>query len=187
MASELKMLTLRCLSRTAVRCLPVIGLLAAAVITAQGTPAASPSADDASPSADSPASGHRLVDRWALGGEGGWDYPTVDSAAHRLYLSRATRVAVIDTRTGKAVGEVLDTPGVHGIAVAADFHRGYASAGKANAVRVFDLDTLRPIDSIPVGAHPDAILYDPAVREVVALNGEDNSASVIDAARNKVI
>jgi hypothetical protein len=156
MASDFNLLMLRHLSSPARRYIPVIGLLAAAVIQAQGTPA-SPSAGDASPSAAKPASEHRLVDRWALGGEGGWDYPTVDSAAHRLYLSRATRVAVIDTRTGKAVGEVSDTPGVHGIAVAADFHRGYASAGKANAVRVFDLDTLRPIDSIPVGAHPDAI------------------------------
>jgi DNA-binding beta-propeller fold protein YncE len=185
MASEFSMSMLRHLSRAALRCIPVIGLLAAAVIKAQSTPVASPSAGDASPTR--PASGHRLVDRWALGGEGGWDYPTVDSAAHRLYLSRATRVAVIDTRTGKAVGEVPDTPGVHGIAVAADFHRGYASAGKANAVRVFDLETLRPIDSIPVGAHPDAIVYDPEIHEIVALNGEDNSASVIDAAKNKVI
>ena len=98
MASELKILTVRHLFRAAARCLPVIGLLAAAVIKAQGTPAASRPAGDASPSADMPASGHRLVDRWALGGEGGWDYPTVDSAAHRLYLSRATHVAVIDTR-----------------------------------------------------------------------------------------
>jgi DNA-binding beta-propeller fold protein YncE len=187
MASEFNMLMLRHLSRTALRLIPVIGLLAAAVIKAQGTPVASPSAGDVSASAVKPASDHRLVDRWALGGDGGWDYPTVDSDAHRLYLSRATYVAVIDTRTGKSVGEVPDTPGVHGIAVAADLHRGYASAGKANAVRVFDLDTLRPIDSIPVGAHPDAIVYDPQVHEVVALNGEDNSASVIDAAKNKVI
>jgi hypothetical protein len=175
------------LPRAAVRCIPAIGLLAAALIEAQGAPATSPSAGGAAPGADGPASGYRVVDRWALGGEAGWDYPTVDSAAHRLYLSRATHVAVIDTRTGKSVGDVPDVPGVHGIAVAADFHRGYASAGKANAVRVFDLETLRPIDSIPVGAHPDAIVYDPQVHEVVALNGEDNSASVIDAAKNKVI
>jgi len=187
MASEFNMLMLRDLSGAVLRYIPVIGLLAAAVLQAQGTPVASPSAADASPSVAKPAPEHRLVDRWALGGEGGWDYPTVDSAAHRLYLSRATRVAVIDTRTGKAVGEVLDTPGVHGIAVAADFHRGYASAGKANAVRVFDLDTLRPIDSIPVGAHPDAILYDSESHEVVTLNGEDNSASVIDVGKDKVI
>jgi DNA-binding beta-propeller fold protein YncE len=162
-ASEFKMLALHRLSRAALCCLPLIGLLAA------------------------PASGQRLVDRWALGGEGGWDYPTVDSAAHRLYLSRADHVAVIDTRTGKWLGDVPDIPGVHGIAIAADFHRGYATAGKANAVRVFDLDTLQPIDSIAVGAHPDAILYDSEVHEVVALNGEDDSASVIDAARNKVV
>jgi hypothetical protein len=120
MAIDLKMLTTRHLSRAAARRLPVIGLLAAAGFKAQGTPAASPPAGEASPSADRPASGHRLVDRWALGGEGGWDYPTVDSAAHRLYLSRATHVAVIDTRTGQSVGDVPDTPGVHGIAIAAE-------------------------------------------------------------------
>jgi DNA-binding beta-propeller fold protein YncE len=170
------------LPRAAARCIPVIGLLAAAVIEAQSTPAASPAAGDASP-----ASSHRVVDRWALGGEGGWDYPTVDSAAHRLYLSRATHVAVIDLGSGKSVGDVPDVPGAHGIAVAADFHRGYASAGKANAVRVFDLETLQPIDSIAVGTHPDAIVYDPQVHEIVALNGEDNSASLIDAAKNRVI
>ena len=98
------MLMLRDLSGAVLRYIPVIGLLAAAVLQAQGTPVASPSAADASPSVAKPASEHRLVDRWALGGEGGWDYPTVDSTAHRLYLSRATRVAVIDTRTGKSVG-----------------------------------------------------------------------------------
>jgi DNA-binding beta-propeller fold protein YncE len=187
MAIEFYLLVLRHLFRAAVRRIPIAGLIVAAVVKAQGAPAASPAASDASPNAAKAAAEHRLVDRWALGGEGGWDYPTVDSAAHRLYLSRATYVAVIDTRTGKSVGEVPDTPGVHGIAVAADFHRGYASAGKANAVRVFDLETLQPIGSIPVGAHPDAILYDPRVHQVVVLNGDDNSASVIDAAKNKVI
>jgi DNA-binding beta-propeller fold protein YncE len=183
--SEFNMSMRHRLSRAALRCIPA--LLAAAVIEAQGAPIASPAAGAASPSPDRPAAGHRIVDRWALGGDGGWDYPTVDSAAHRLYLSRATHVAVIDLRSGKSVGDVADVPGAHGIAVAADFHRGYASAGKANAVRVFDLDSLQPIVSIAVGAHPDAIVYDPQIHEIVALNGEDNSASVIDAAKNKVI
>ena len=170
-------------SRAAVRCL--IGLLAAALAGAQDASAAPPAAG--SPAADRPAWAPRLVERWTLGGEGGWDYPTVDSAAHRLYLSRETHVAVIDTRTGEPAGDVPDTPGVHGIAIAADFQRGYASAGKANAVQVFDLDTLREIVSIPVGARPDAILYDPKRRVIVALNSEDSSASVIDAAKNEVI
>jgi len=133
------------------------------------------------------SAGYRLADRWPLGGDGGWDYPTADPARHRLYLSRATHVAVIDTRTGKPSGEVPDTPGVHGIALAADLRRGYASAGKADAVVVFDLDSLRPIASIAVGPRPDAILYDPATREIVALNGGGGSASVIDTAKNEVI
>jgi DNA-binding beta-propeller fold protein YncE len=178
MASGFKMLTLRCLSRAAVRCLPIVGMLAAAAF---------PAAADASPGADTPAGDHRVIDRWALGGEGGWDYPTVDSAAHRLYLSRGTHVAVIDTRTGRPVGDVTDTPGVHGIAIAAELRRGYATAGKADAVMVFDLKTLHEVGSIPVGAHPDAIVYDPRTREVVALDGAGGSASVIDAAKNTVV
>jgi DNA-binding beta-propeller fold protein YncE len=150
------------------RCLPAIVLFAAALVNAQ-------------------SAGYRLADRWPIGGDGGWDYPTADPAAHRLYLSRTTHVAVIDTRTGKPSGDVPDTPGVHGIALAADLRRGYASAGKADAVVVFDLDSLRPTASIAVGARPDAILYDPATHEIVALNGGGDSASVIDAAKNEVI
>lgn len=156
--------------RAAARCLPVIGLFAAALVNAQGA-----------------AADYRVVDRWPLGGDGGWDYPTVDPAAHRLYLSRATHVAVIDTRTGKPIGDVPGTPGVHGIAIAADLKRGYASDGRADAVTVFELETLRPIANIPVGAKPDAILYDPGTREVVALDGDDDSATIIDAASNTVI
>ncbi len=170
MASKLKISTVHRRRHAARHCLLVIGLMAAAAA-----------------SAGEPAAGHRLVDRWALGGEGGWDYPTVDSAAHRLYLSRASHVAVIDIRTGEPVGNIPDTPGVHGIAIAADLHRGYASAGSANAVKVFDIATLQPLGSIPVGTHPDAILYDPKFHEIVALNGEDDSASIIDAAQDKVI
>jgi DNA-binding beta-propeller fold protein YncE len=183
MASQLKMSMLPSLAAWC--CIPLLGLLAAATIAAEEPSVAATSYAPTSSAQAVPD--HRLIDRWALGGEGGWDYPTVDAGAHRLYLSRATHVTVLDTRTGKPVGDIPDTPGVHGIAIAADFHRGYASAGKANAVRVFDLDTLRPLDSIPVGAHPDAILYDSQVHEVVALNGEDDSASIIDVAKNKVI
>jgi DNA-binding beta-propeller fold protein YncE len=141
----------------------------------------------AAASVNAQSAGYRLADRWPLAGDGGWDYLTADPVAHRLYLSRATHVEVIDTRTGKSSGDVPDTPGVHGIALAPELKRGYASAGKANAVVVFDLDTLRPTASIAVGAKPDAIVYDPRSREVVALNGEDNSASVIDTAKNEVI
>jgi YVTN family beta-propeller protein len=128
-----------------------------------------------------------IAEIWALGGDGEWDYPTVDAAAHLLYLSRATHVAVVDTTTGKIVGDIPDTPGVHGIALAPEFGRGFISAGKSNQVRVFDLRTRQVTASIEVGSKPDAILYDPHTRRIVAFNGHSNSASVIDAADNTVV
>lgn len=62
-------------------------------------------------------SGYQVIKRLKVSGEGGWDYPTVDGAARRLYVSRSTHVMVIDLDTGKVVGDIPDTPWVHGIAV----------------------------------------------------------------------
>ncbi len=130
---------------------------------------------------------YSVAEQWALPGDGGWDYPSVDSAAHLLYLSRATHVAIIDTVSGKTVGDIADTPGVHGIALAADLKRGYISAGITNRVKVFDLRTRKGIADIAVGAKPDAILYDPHTHRVVAFNGRSDNASVIDTGTNTVM
>src|SRR5579859_2878111 len=78
----------------------------------------------------------------AIGGEGGWDYLSVDSAAHRLYVTHGTKVVVVDTQAGKVAGEIADTPGVHGFAIAADLGRGFASNGRENKVSIVDLKTL---------------------------------------------
>jgi len=133
------------------------------------------------------AAPYSVETKWVLGGDGGWDYPSVDAAAHLLYLSRATHVAIVDTTTGKIVGDIADTPGVHGIALAPDLGRGFISVGKANQVKVFDLRTRAVIANIAVGSKPDAILYDPHTRRVVAFNGHSDSASVIDSAANTVV
>ena len=109
--------------------------------------------------------------KWPLPGEGGWDYPSIDSERHLLYLSRATHVSVVDTKTGAAVAEIGDTPGVHGIALAGDLGRGFISVGKADRVKVFDLATRAVIADIDVGMKPDAILYDPFSHQVFAFNG----------------
>ncbi len=130
---------------------------------------------------------YSVAEKWALPGDGGWDYPSVDPAAHLLYLSRATHVAIVDVASGKIVGDITDTPGVHGIALAADLGRGFISAGVTNRVKVFDLRTREAIESIAVGAKPDAILYDPYTHRVVAFNGRGDSASVIDTATNTVV
>jgi len=133
-----------------------------------------------------PASYHQ-VKRIAVGGDGGWDYLTVDSAAHILYVGRSTRTIAIDVVKGVVAGEVANTPGVHGIALAPKLHRGFTSNGKDNTVTVFDLKTYKEIARVPVGTNPDAILFDPASNRVFTMNGGSNDATAIDAASLKVV
>jgi YVTN family beta-propeller protein len=128
-----------------------------------------------------------LAARLPIGDDSGWDYPSVDADAHLLYLSRATHVAVMDTQTGRVVGDIADTPGVHGIALATALGRGFISVGKANQVAVFDLKSRNIITRIDVGTKPDAILYDSATRKVFAFNGHSHDVSVIDAVAGKVV
>ena len=122
-----------------------------------------------------------------IGGEGGWDYLTVDPAAHRLYVSHATHVVVVDTQANKVVGDIPDTPGVHGVAIAADLGKGFVSNGRENKSSMFDLKTLNLIQKIDTGENPDAILYEPAKKEIYTMNGRGKSATVIDAATGKVV
>lgn len=121
-----------------------------------------------------------------IGGEGGWDYLTVDNAAGRLYVSHATKVEVIDLETGKPIGEIPDTPGVHGIAIASKLGRGFISAGRANSVTVFDLKTLQTVGHVKTGDNPDAILYEPVSGRVFTFNGRSKNATAFDAVTGKV-
>ena len=122
-----------------------------------------------------------------VGGEGGWDYLSIDAAAHRLYVSHATHVVVVDTQAGKVVGDIPDTPGVHGVAIAADLGKGFSSNGRENKASMFDLKTLKLIQKIDTGENPDAILYEPARKEIYTMNGRGKSATVIDAQTGKVV
>ena len=133
------------------------------------------------------ASGYHVVQTWKVGGDGGWDYLKIDSQARRLYISRATRVLVIDADSGKSVGEIPDTPGVHGIALAPEFSKGFTSNGRENTVNVFDLTTLKVLNKIKVGARPDAIIYDPATKRVFTFNAGSQDATAIDAAKGEVV
>lgn len=137
---------------------------------------------------DQPVGAYHLSDRWKPGGTGGWDYLSVDSDARRLYISRSDRVVVLDIDSGKSVGEIPGTKGVHGVAIALDLGMGYTSNGRANTVTVFDLKTLQVSAEIDVGGqNPDAILYDPATRRVFTFNGRSANATAIDAASRKVV
>jgi len=121
-----------------------------------------------------------------IGGEGGWDYVAADPAAKRLYVSHGTKVVVVDTERGAVAGEIADTPGVHGIAVAPDLGKAFVSAGRANSVSIVDAKTLQTTAKVATGENPDAILYEPARHEVYAFNGRSSSATVIDAASGAV-
>jgi len=123
----------------------------------------------------------------AVGGEGGWDYASVDAPAHRLYVSHSTKVVVIDTVANKVVGEIPDTPGVHGFAIAADLGRGFASNGRENKASIIDLKTLKLIQKVDTGENPDSILYEPGRKEVYTMNGRGKSSTVFDAQTGKVI
>ena len=122
-----------------------------------------------------------------IGGEGGWDYLSVDAPSRRLYVSHATKVIVIDTDKDEVVGQITGTPGVHGIALASSLHRGFSSNGRENNVSVIDLGTLKTTMKVETGANPDCIIYEPGRQEVYAFNGRGNSTTVIDAATGKVV
>ncbi len=122
-----------------------------------------------------------------LGGEGGWDYLTFDGSHRRLFITRATHVMVVDPESGREVGNIPDTPGVHGVALAPELGRGFTSNGKGDTVSIFDLNSLKAIGTVKVGKGPDAIVYDPASKRVFTFNGESNDVTAVDAASGNVV
>jgi len=131
--------------------------------------------------------GYKVTGKIPVAGEGGWDYLVVDADARRLYLSHSTHVVVYDVDSHAVVGDIPDTQGVHGIALAPELGRGFVSSGRANSVTIFDLKTLKTIATVPAGTNPDAILYDGVSKHVFAFNGRSKDATVIDAADGKVL
>src|SRR5712691_4410806 len=129
--------------------------------------------------------GYHLLGQIKIGGEGGWDYLTVDGAARRLYVSHNTHVVVVDIDAGKVVGDIPDTPGVHGIAIAPELNRGFTSNGRSNNVTIFDLKTLKAIGQVPTGENPDSIRYDAVSGRVFTFNGRSNNSTAIDAKTGK--
>lgn len=131
--------------------------------------------------------GYKVINTYKIGGEGGWDYLIADAATRRLYISRATHVIVLDLDSGKSVGDIADTPGVHGIALAPELGRGFTSNGREGTVSIFDLKTLATSSKVKVGDNPDAILYDPATKRVFTFNGRSQDATAIDATNGTVL
>lgn len=124
---------------------------------------------------------YHLLKEISVGGEGGWDYLSVDSNARLLYVTHSSKVVVIDMDQEKVVGEVPDTSGVHGFALAPDLGLGFASNGRESSASIVNLKTRKTISKVETGENPDAILYVPTTKEVYAFNGRGHSATVFDA------
>jgi len=139
------------------------------------------------PAALAGPSGYYLLKTIKLGGDGGWDYITFDSDSHRLYISRATKVVVLDVDSEQVVGEIPNTQGVHGIALAMDLGKGFVSDGRTNDVTIFDMKTLKTLGTAATGQNPDAIVYDPGTKRVFTMNGRSNNATAIDAVAGKAL
>ena len=135
-----------------------------------------------------PAVNYHLARTVVLGGDGGWDYLTYDAAGKRLFITRGTRVMVVDPVAGKAIGEIANTPGVHGVALAQDQGKGFTSNGRDNSVSVFDLKTLQITATVPIDAkNPDAIVYEPASKRVFTGNGSSQNVTALDTVTNAVV
>src|SRR6476620_657453 len=130
---------------------------------------------------------YKFLSEIPIGGEGGWDILTIDSAAKRLYVSHSTKVVVVDLEKNAVAGEITDTPGVHGFIPIPELQRGFTTNGKENKASVVDLATLKTISQVDTGATPDAFAYDAKRGEVYIFNHSGGSATVIDAKNAKVV
>jgi len=130
---------------------------------------------------------YQLLKTIPVGGEGGWDYLSVDSAGRRLYLSHTSKAVVIDLDKEVVVGEIADTPGIHGVAIAPKLGRAFTTNGRENKVSIVDLKTLKTLSKVATGENPDAIYYEPLREEVYSFNGRSKDATVIDAKTGQVV
>ena len=133
------------------------------------------------------ANEYKLIKEIPISGEGGWDYLSIDPKARHLYVTHANKVVVVDLNSDSIAGEIADTPGVHGFAIAPELGRGFSSNGKENKVSIVDLKTNGTIAKVETGEVPDAILDEPERGEIYAFNGKGQSATVIDAKSRKVV
>jgi YVTN family beta-propeller protein len=129
----------------------------------------------------------KVTSQVKLGGDGGWDYLAYDKAGHRLFITRGNHVMVVEARTLKLNADIPDLSGIHDVALAQEFNRGFISNGGDNTVTVFDLKTLKKLDSVKVGERPDAILYEPFSKHVFTFNARGKDSSAIDAATGKMM
>lgn len=130
--------------------------------------------------------GYHLANKYKLGGTGGWDYLAIDASKHRLFISRGNRVMVVNTDNGSLIGEIPGIGRSHGIALAPEFNKGFATDG-SGSVLVFDYTTLKKLDTVKTDKDCDGIIYDPSSKRVFTMNGDANTSTVLDASTGKVL
>ena len=133
------------------------------------------------------AEGFKVIGKIKIGGTGGWDYVAVDPDANRVYASHATLVEVVDLKAGKVVGQITQLHGVHGVAVAPEFGKGFITNGQSNSVTIFDLKTLAKVGEPQTGQNPDSVCFEPKTKHIFTFNGRSNDSTAIDPKTNEVI
>jgi YVTN family beta-propeller protein len=133
------------------------------------------------------AEGYKVLSKIKIGGTGGWDYVAVDPNTNRVYASHATLVEVVDTTTDKVVGQITQLHGVHGVAVAPEFGKGFITNGQSNSVTIFDLKTLAKVGEPQTGQNPDSVCFEPTTKHIFTFNGKSNDSTAIDPKTNEVI
>lgn len=131
--------------------------------------------------------GFKVVSKIKIGGTGGWDYVAVDPNAGRVYASHATLVEVVDPKAGKVIGQITQLHGVHGIAVAPEFGKGFITNGQSNSVTIFDLKTLAKVGEPQTGQNPDSVCFEPSTKRIFTFNGRSSDTTAIDPKNNEVI
>src|ERR1700733_10582406 len=133
------------------------------------------------------AEGYKVLTKIKIGGTGGWDYVAVDPNTDRVYASHGTLVEVVDSKAGKVVGQITQLHGVHGVAVAPDFGKGFITNGQSNSVTIFDLKTLAKVGEQQPGQNPDSVCFEPVTKHIFTFNGKSNDSTAIDPKTNEVI
>ena len=133
------------------------------------------------------AQSYHVTHTYALGGDGGWDYLSLDTVGHRLFVARQDRVMVIDPASGKVQAEIPGLNRAHGIAFDYADGKGFATSGGDSSVVIFDLKTLQVTGRTIAAPDADAVLFDPVTKRIFTFNGDSRSSSVIDAASGRKI
>ena len=132
------------------------------------------------------ADAYHVIKRIPIPGDSGWDYITADTEGRRLYVPHGTEVVVLDLDSGAMVGKIAGLKGVHGVAIARDFGRGFISATDPGSVTMFDLKTLAVLDKARVGDDPNGIVYDPKTQRVFSADRGSKRLTAIDAKTGKI-